>query len=653
MTIRDIAAMAEVSVSTVSKILNHKDNDISEETRKKVLKVIKECQYVPYSKIRETANTRSGILGAVLCGEARENQKLTYYLEQIARKNGYSLLIQFLHTTEEPEETVRELQKAFQILQSKRVEGVFLLPPAKCVMQAVAAAQKEKLPLVVLKYSQNTQVPGVSYGEVHSGFLAAETLIQEGHRNIGCIFYKEDAIGEEIRSGYASALFQNNISMERDKIVTVETAQDAGVIATRVLLNKNVSSIICQDGEIACSVYNTLHAMNVRVPGEISVISATDSQICTLLSPPLHAVEIPYLQIAEYAVGKLLAILEKQNSLKQFADEVLPFLQKRASVSVPPLGKAGVQEKIVVVGSMNMDMLITVPELPKDGQTMLARNVQLAPGGKGANQAVGVGKLGGYVYAIGRLGSDNEGKSIYNNLIQSSVKTDGIVFDTNAISGRAYINVAPSGESSIVVHRGANENLDIRQIRKFKYLFENARFCLLSLEIPEQTAAYTLSLCEKYQVEVMIKPSTVLQIQEDWLSKIAYFIPNEQEINRLYPGDMGIEEKAEYFYQKGVANVIVTLGSKGAYIRSRQYTGYVSSMDVEPLDTTGAADAFISALAVSLSEGCDLPEAIGFASCSAGISITREGVQPALPDRMTINGYQEEMVLLSEIREEK
>ncbi len=652
MNIRDIAKMAEVSVSTVSKILNHKDQDISEETRKKVLKIVKDCQYVPYSNIRENANPRSCILGAILCGEEQENQKLACYLEQEARRNGYSLLVQFLQISQTEQDVLKELKKAFGILRSKSVEGVLFLPPEDCVGQAVNELQKEKIPMVVLKYTQNMQVLSVGYEQIKTGYMAAKMLIQAGHRNIGCILCK-DAVGKDVQKGYTEALFKYNISMERDKVIAVGNVREDVEVAAKILLNMNVSSIVCQNEMVACSVYNALHAAGIQIPREISVISARDSQMCTLLSPQLHAVEIPYHEIAVLGIEKLIDNLEKRGKTKSFAEIINPILHERASVVEPPLGKLGTHEKIVVVGSMNMDMVIEVPELPKDGQTLLAHNMHLEPGGKGANQAVGVGKLGGYVYMIGRLGSDNEGRLIYNNLVQSSVKTDGIEFDKNAISGRAYINVAPTGESTIVVHRGANQNLDIHQIHKCQHLFKGARFCLLSLEIPEQTADFTLSVCEKYKVQVMLKPAAVSRIPEAWLPKIAYFIPNENEISRLLPGNMRIEEKAEYFYQKGVANVIVTLGSKGAYIKNQQYAGFVSSMDVEPLDTTGAADAFISALAVSLSEGNTLAEAIGFASCSAGISTTRAGVQSALADHMLLDAYQDEIALLSEIREEE
>lgn len=652
MNIRDIAKMADVSVSTVSKILNHKDQDISEETRKKVLQTIKDCQYVPYSKIRENANLRSCILGAILCGGERENQKLACYLEREARRNGYSLLVQFLQVSPSGQNILEELKKAFGILHSKSVEGILFLPPEGCADQAVNELQKENIPLLVLNYTQNTNVLSVGYDPIRAGYLATNMLIQAGHQNIGCILRK-GAVGKDVQEGYAEALFKHDISMKQDKIIVAETIREDVEIATKVFLNMNVSGIVCQDEAIACSVYNTLHEAGVQIPREISVISARDSQICTLLSPQLHAVEIPYYKIAVLGVEKLIDYLENGGKTKHYTEIINPILHERSSVSQPQLGKSGTREKIVVVGSMNMDMVVKVPELPKDGQTLLAYNMQMEPGGKGANQAVGVGKLGGYVYMIGRLGSDNEGRVIYNNLVQSSVKTDGVVFDKNAVSGRAYINVAPRGESTIVVHRGANQNLDVHQIHKFQYLFEGARFCLLSLEIPQQTADFTLSVCEKHNVQVMLKPATVSHIPEAWLPKISYFIPNENEINRLLPGDQPIEEKAEYFYKKGVANVIVTLGSNGAYIKNRQYAGYVSSMDVEPLDTTGAADAFISALAVSLCEGNTLAESIGFASCSAGISITRAGVQPALPDHLLLDAYRDEIALLSEIREEK
>ena len=144
-------------------------------------------------------------------------------------------------------------------------------------------------------------------------------------------------------------------------------------------------------------------------------------------------------------------------------------------------------------------------------------------------------------------------------------------------------------------------------------------------------------------VKVILKPSSVEKMKDSLFQNIDYFIPNEKEVKQLIPGNTTIEEKADILLEKGVKNVIITLGHKGCYLKNAEYERYFPAADFYPLDTTGAADAFISALAVALSEGHEIIYAVGFATFAAGISITRQGVQPAMVDRKGLALYQEEI----------
>ena len=177
---------------------------------------------------------------------------------------------------------------------------------------------------------------------------------------------------------------------------------------------------------------------------------------------------------------------------------------------------------------------------------------------------------------------------------------------------------------------------------------DEAVYCLLTLEIAEEIVEYAIQRCRRKNVKVILKPASAEKMKESLFGMIDYFIPNEKEVARLIPGDMTVEQKAEILIGKGVKNVIITLGSDGCYLRNGQYRGYFPAADFHPLDTTGAADAFISAFAVALSEGDDILKAISFASYAAGISITRQGVQPAMVDRKGLAIYQEEIESMAE-----
>ena len=186
-------------------------------------------------------------------------------------------------------------------------------------------------------------------------------------------------------------------------------------------------------------------------------------------------------------------------------------------------------------------------------------------------------------------------------------------------------------------------NLDISQIKRCKYIFQDAKYCLLSLEIPVPSAEYVINLCSRNHTEVILKPSAVEKVKDEWLTDIAYFVPNEKELHLLVPGNKSLEDKAKILRKKGIKNVIVTLGARGCYLQNEENSMYFEGTGFEPIDTTGGGDSFISALAVYLSEGRPLIQAIGYAIFASGITVTRYGVQPALPDRKSVDIYEDEI----------
>lgn len=636
MTIKDIATLANVSISTVSKVLNNKDADISEETRKKVLKYVKEYQYTPYSKIKENALGRSYTFGLIIPRDFENKDILISSVEKTAIKNGYHTLIYFT-TTEEDEE------KYIQMLTSKNIEAILLysIGDAK---KAIDILYKKNIPLILLKEEKEDRTAAqifIDYKE--AGYLATHHVIQYNHRNIGLLLCN-NAESDKIKQGYIKALYENDILFDNSKVFEGQDEPDAGNIGTHQFINMNVTAIVCENEKIACSVYQTCNSHGLQIPKDISVVSINGMEWADILNPKLDTVDLAIDGIGKNAVEAMISIIEGKSAPDSCSKRIDISLVKRESVGNSAKNTHNQSRKIIVVGSMNMDVTINVNNLPTDGETLISDNVVLLPGGKGANQAVGAGRLGGLVYAIGCLGNDNDGKKIYNNLVKSSVKTDGINFAPHLPTGKAYINVAKNGESTIVVYPGANNSLDKYQIKKYKGLFEGAEFCLLSLEISKKTAEYAIDLCQEAGTKVIVKPSTIEALEDRILRKIDYLVPNEKEIHRLVNGDDSVSQKAEKLFHRGVKNVIVTMGSKGCYLKNKEYSISFMAAPFEAFDTTGAADAFISALAVFLSEGNDLITAIKFATYSAGISISRPGAQPSMPDRMTIDMYRHDII---------
>ena len=631
MNIKEIATLADVSVSTVSKIINNKDESISDSTRKKVLKIIDEYQYSPYSNI--CVSSRSNLIGLLISSYDEAVCKILDGIQNTAFEKGYTTITANISS---------DAEKQVRILESKKIMGVIVTAATPQIEKAVQSLKQQKIPIIMLNNEDFSEVPSVFCKKKGAGYLATKFLLKKGHRFIGYLGCQTpDEAERKVQEGYTEALYENGILCNSSFSFIGNSNMQAGQAGTQALINTNVTAILCQNSETACYCYQTLREKGIDIPKDMSVISAEDSKLAELLKPQLSAVEQPYFELGKAATKMLIHMIEDKRGPQKKQLELQPVLNHRKSIAHPLSNKRGQGKKIVVVGSINMDIAVNVPHIPRDGETILATGTTFLPGGKGANQAVGVSKLDGLVYLIGRLGDDADGKEIYGSLVNNAVKTEGIIFDNACQTGKAYINVAQDAGSTIVEYPGANHNLDRSQIDMYRHIFNGAEYCLLSLEIPSATAEYAITLCNEKNVKVILKP--VRSFNLNILNQIDFIVPNEKELNFLISGDGSVEEKAEQLYTGGANNVIVTLGHNGCYLKNKEYATFFPAADFIPLDTTGAADAFISALAVFLSEGMKIPNAIWYATYSAGLSVTRLGVQSALPDRMALNVYEDDI----------
>ena len=637
MNIHDIARIAGVSASTVSKVMNGKDKDISEETKKKVLKVIEEKQYVPYFKFREKEGLKNHLIGLVVKKGNRERDVLVMEAEREARRKGYGLLVHYVEDDD-------ELQECLDKMMNKKVSGLFL---DSSQWVSGDAWENTTVYLGQTKEFDERQKTTFYYRLSEAGKMAAESLMAEGHQKIACIIQEKE---HAVMQGYMQAMKNENISVQPMWAYEGSSLEDIEKYGVHQTLSENVTAVICGSPEIACCVWKLMERTKTVIPDALSMIVVGDGNILDILGDGITAVKLPVEDLIRDAVGCLIQMIQDEKHI-ELMRKFSPSLVKRKSIVRPAQERQG--EKIVVVGSMNMDITIEMPRIPANGETQLAERLFMFPGGKGGNQAVGVGKLGGQVYMIGCLGNDVDGKQLYAGLAENHVHMDGVTFDTQFPSGKAYISVDRNGESSIVVYQGANMNLDISQMKRYSYLFENAKYCLLSLEIPASIVEYVIHVCGRNQTEVILKPSAVEKIKEELFSEIAYFVPNEKELHMLVAGEQSVEEKAEILRRKGIKNVIVTLGARGCYLRNEEMSVHFKGTGFEPIDTTGGADSFISALAVYLSEGRTLVQAIQYAVYASGITVTRYGVQPALPDRKAVEIYEDEIYSKYKLVEEE
>lgn len=292
-------------------------------------------------------------------------------------------------------------------------------------------------------------------------------------------------------------------------------------------------------------------------------------------------------------------------------------------------------DRVVVVGSLNMDINFSVPHIPTVGETIIATGMSLHRGGKGANQAVAIARLGGNVEMIGAVGNDENGTLIIEGLKEEKVGIEGLMVKEGTPTGTAIISVAENGDNNIIVHSGANYQLGKEDIDKNIELIKSARYCVLQLEIPYEVVKYTIDICYENDVKVIFNPApAVTNIDVDMLSRVEYFLPNESELNIIAGKTIteeNILETCREIIGKGCRNVIVTLGERGSLWVTESEHKYFEALKVNAVDTTAAGDSFIGAFTFMLARGNDTAEAIKFATRAAAVTVTRKGAQDSLP----------------------
>ncbi len=295
---------------------------------------------------------------------------------------------------------------------------------------------------------------------------------------------------------------------------------------------------------------------------------------------------------------------------------------------------------IVVVGSLNMDLVVRSVRHPQPGETLLGGNFQTFPGGKGANQAVAAARVGGIVAMIGRVGADDFGTALLQNLAVSGVDSVHVLRDQEAATGVALITVAASGQNTIVVAPGANGNVIPADVTGAKVLFGEGDVLLVQLEIPIPAVTRAVEEAAKRRTRVVLNPAPAQALDGALLKHVDVLVPNQSELGLLTGMAVeSIEEvtaAAKALRATGVKSVIVTLGGDGVLVLEEQRATHLPPYTVKVVDTTAAGDAFVGAFAVALGRGESLVEAARWGNAAGALAVTKPGAQPSLPSRSEV-----------------
>lgn len=290
--------------------------------------------------------------------------------------------------------------------------------------------------------------------------------------------------------------------------------------------------------------------------------------------------------------------------------------------------------KVCVIGSLNMDMVINAPRIPRMGETLHGRGFMTAPGGKGANQAVAASRLGADVLMMGCVGDDIFGNSLLKNLKENGVNISNIEKVKCVPTGIAVI-VLKDGDNFIILDSGANYSVTPQWINGVEPVIRESEILLLQLEIPLEAVREAIKVARRNGVRVLLNPAPAYSLDDELLSMVDILTPNESECAIIAGIDVNSIEDAkkgiEYFLQKGVSQAVVTLGSRGVVYNSGNSIVHKPVPSVKVVDTTAAGDSFSGALAVALTNGMSIDEAIDFANTVGTLTVMKSGAQTSLP----------------------
>jgi ribokinase len=296
--------------------------------------------------------------------------------------------------------------------------------------------------------------------------------------------------------------------------------------------------------------------------------------------------------------------------------------------------------KIVVAGSSNTDMILQMDHIPRPGETILGGQFSMAAGGKGANQAVAAARAGGQVTFLARVGADMFGRQAVEGFRRDGIDVRYVLEDDQAPSGVALIFVAANGENSIGVASGANLCLSPADVHQAASAIQDASALVMQLETPLETVRAAAQIAAAKRVPVILNPAPAQSLDDALLALVTVLTPNETEAELLTGvpvADVAAAARAaEVLRSRGVSQVIITLGARGAWVASTAFQGLVPAFPVQPVDTTAAGDVFNGALAVAMSEQRPLEQAVRFACAAAALSVQKLGAQPSAPPRAEI-----------------
>lgn len=619
--IKDIARMANLSISTVSKVINNKTDDLSKETVDKVLKIVKEYNYIPYGKNRNNKTYRTFNIAVILKNLINSSRFITE-LNKIFRKEGYTLILY------DSENSVEYEKSNISKLSSKNIDGLLwepLMEPTEEIYKNILNQNDYKV--LLFNTNDNSKVNFfIDYKKM--AYDATQNLIDKGHEKILCFYMDNSVRGLKTLEGYKECILDNNIKKTFIKNFNTNNSNFLDFDFN------NITSIISSHYTISKLIEKNLLNNNFIIPYDISLISLRGKSVGVVPRNSISYLEIPYEKFAIFLAKKIINYIET-NDLNYDNFTFDAEISTYNSIDVPKNLK---EPNILIVGSINLDNMIFLDDFPKAGSVQIANKHLRLAGGKALNQAIGLRRLGKNVRLLGKIGSDEAGDLILSSLKSENVDTKHVIRDKKNSTGVATVMIKNNGESSIFLSGDANNNFKNTEILENEALFINASYTIIQTEIPIDTVNQAIILAKKHKSYTIVKPAAIKALDNKIYKYIDIIVPNRNEA-KILSGKDEIEKQAEFFIDKGVKIVIITLDKDGVYLKTKSESAYFKSYDTKVIDETGASDAFISTLVSKLADDYDLKDGIKAGSLSAKYTISNFGVSNTLIDTNTLERY--------------
>lgn len=627
MNIKDIALLAGVSTSTVSKIINNKADNIPYETKERVLRVVKEHHYVPYANKAQKQGKTFCLALLLTHFSNKEKQAILKGVLEACQKAGYALLLFDSQNSFEQE------QKHLATLLHSSIDGLIFEPLNKESFAFLPKFEQKKVPVFHLKnfpFPKDLHIPysfHLNYQDF--GYQACRSLLEKGHSKPFFLFEDEENFStKEMLSGFKKCLLENQKSFQNHQLLS--SAQDI----KDVLYNHQPTAFLATQSSLALDLKRKLHALQIQCPRNFSLLTY-DVDEENFQEASISSFLLPYHSLGSYVTEKLIAFCEEQREdlLKNFSST--PSYNHFQTLDIPlPQQK----KKALVIGSMNFDTYLWADALPQGNQTLHCHHSLTMPGGKAFNQAIGLAKLKQELFVIGKIGADYEGSKLLATLNQQGIDTLSVFLEHKENTGRAYIHLAKNGESHISLVHGANAHLLPEDIDESSHLFEHSAICLLQTEIPLNCVIRAAEIAKHYGVKTLLKPSGLSFMPLDLFSKIDFLVLSENEANVLLPNKNRVDQ-ANFFLNMGVEVVIFSGEKQSYFLKTREIERFFPSQNTPILDETGTADAFIAAFTSFYMEKKNLEESVLAGQIAASFCASRLGVSEALIDKDSLTKY--------------